>query len=125
MDVIDEFKQRVLEVRDQLEPGMIHGDFNEQNILVDEMNGKSRIKAILDFGDSHYSCYLYELAIAMTYIMLLKRDIRVGGHVIAGYLNVKPISDTELLKVRNIYYKIIIQKQFYIHFIGDYLFYNL
>lgn len=80
---------------------MIHGDFNEQNILVEEVDGKWMIKAILDFGDSHYSCYLYELAIAVTYMILLKKDIGVGGQVIAGYLSVNPISSMEvkLLKV--------------------------
>lgn len=102
LKIVQEFEERVLKVRDKLESGMIHGDFNEQNVLVEEINGKWMIKAILDFGDSHYSCYLYELAIAVTYMMLLKKDVAVGGHVIAGYLNVKQISpmELELLKVR-------------------------
>lgn len=105
LDIVEQFERRVLtDARDKLETGMIHGDFNEQNILVAEINGKWTIKAVLDFGDSQYSCYLYELAIAVTYMMLLRRDVGVGGHVIAGYLGVKAISEMEfqLLKVRNI-----------------------
>lgn len=99
MDIVRQFEERVLSIRNKLEPGMIHGDFNEQNILVEEINGEWQIKAILDFGDSNYSCYLYELAIAMTYMMLLKKDISAGGHVIAGYSSVIRISTIELLKV--------------------------
>lgn len=105
LEIVQEFEERVLKVRDTLESGMIHGDFNEQNVLVEEANdGKWMIKAILDFGDSHYSCYLYELAIAVTYMMVLKKDVAVGGYVIAGYLSVKQISlmELDLLKVRKV-----------------------
>lgn len=103
LEIVQQFEERVLRVRDQLEAGMIHGDFNEQNILVEATaDGNWRIKAILDFGDSQYSCYLYELAIAVTYMMLLKRDVLAGGHVIAGYFSVKQMSsfEFELLKVK-------------------------
>lgn len=103
LEIVQEFEERVLNVRDTLESGMIHGDFNEQNVLVEEVgDGKWMVKAILDFGDSHYSCYLYELAIAVTYMVLLRKDVAAGGHVIAGYLSVKRISqmELELLKVR-------------------------
>lgn len=99
--IVQEFAERVLKVRDKLEAGMIHGDFNEQNILVEETDGNWRIKAILDFGDSQYSCYLYELAIAVAYMTLLKKDISAGGHVIAGYFSVKqlPAFEFDLIKV--------------------------
>lgn len=81
---------------------MVHGDFNEQNVLIEEVDGRWKVKAILDFGDSQYSCYLYELAIAVTYMMLQGRSVKAGGHVIAGYCSVKPIGTSEfgLLKVK-------------------------
>jgi hydroxylysine kinase len=66
---------------------MIHGDFNETNIIVDETN----VSGILDFGDSSYSYYVFEVAICALYMMLdaVKNDctfnqIEIAAHVIAG-----------------------------------------
>lgn len=106
--IIQDFEDRVLAVRNDLEAGMIHGDFNEQNIIVNRENGTSewKIAAVLDFGDSQFSCYLYELAIAMTYMMILGKDLNAGGHVIAGYTSVKQLKvwEINLLKVQTYFY---------------------
>lgn len=99
--IIENFKTRVLETNQKFEQGIIHGDFNEQNIIVQKVNGEWEIDSILDFGDTHHSCYLYELAIAMTYMILQGNDVDVGGHVLAGYLICRdiPEHETRLLKV--------------------------
>jgi hydroxylysine kinase len=62
------------------------------------------IVAMLDFGDTQHSCYLFELAICICYMMLLAADsnpLDAGGHVIAGYSMVRPLPDVEfsILKV--------------------------
>ncbi|KAI4467235.1 hypothetical protein MML48_2g00006765 [Holotrichia oblita] len=100
-DIIVEFEKKVLTKVDQLEKGMIHGDINEQNIIVEKIGGEWQFKSILDFGDSQYSCYLFELAIAMTYAILLKKNVDVGGHVIRGYEKVRKLPEEEfnLLKI--------------------------
>ena len=57
------------------------------------------IAAVLDFGDMQYSCYLFELAICICYMMLLAADadpLGAGGHVIAGYSTVRSLPDVEL-----------------------------
>lgn len=57
------------------------------------------IAAVLDFGDTNHSCYLFELAISLCYIMLLAADsdpLDAGGHVIAGYSTVRRLPDVEL-----------------------------
>lgn len=101
--IIQEFEDRVLTVRSNLEAGMIHGDFNEQNIILNNETGAWEIAAVLDFGDSQFSCYLYELAITMTYMMILGKDLNAGGHVMAGYASVKQLKpwETNLLKVNH------------------------
>lgn len=88
--------------------GIIHGDINEQNILVKHLavpykdsasansSNSSRndqptefdICGILDFGDVANSYYIYEVAIAIMYMMLDSKIVDlldVGGHVLAGY----------------------------------------
>lgn len=64
-----------------------------------------RISAVLDFGDAHRSCYLFELAITMAYMMLLTSDVKTGGLVIAGYSTVRIIPEKEfkLLRVCNFF----------------------
>lgn len=101
-EVVREFTEKVLRVSDDLEKGMIHGDFNEQNILLEKNEGgKWVIKAILDFGDSHYDCYLYEVAITMAYMMLHAKNLDAGGFVLAGYeaRRVLTKQELDLLKV--------------------------
>lgn len=112
-EIIDEFKKTVLSQKHVLEKGMIHGDFNEQNVLCEQNeNGKWIVSAVLDFGDSAKSCYLYELAITMCYLIFECQenglDYLVGsGYVLAGYKKVRSLTDLEhaLLKViRNVFY---------------------
>ena len=90
-----------LTYRNSIPSGLIHGDFNDQNVLVTPgpSDESWEIAAVLDFGHAHHSCYLFELAICLCYVMLLAADtdpLDAGGHVIAGYSTVRRLSDVEL-----------------------------
>ena len=86
---------------------MIHGDFNEQNVIVRPDAGSSSgvsVVAVIDFGDSEHGPYVYELAIAIMYGMLqagrhgqaVVDPLDVGGHLLAGYLSRRrTLSDVE------------------------------
>ncbi|XP_023711328.1 hydroxylysine kinase isoform X3 [Cryptotermes secundus] len=104
--IIDAFETAVVSVFDAMEKGLIHGDFNEQNVVVgaNPSDCSWDIAAVLDFGDTQHSCYLFELAICICYMMLLAADsnpLDVGGHVIAGYSMVRTLPDVEfsILKI--------------------------
>ena len=94
--VIQQFQQRVLDNIDEFTKGMIHGDYNEQNILVGKVGDDYKVTGILDFGDTNYSCFLFELAIAMTYMMLTSGEIETGGLFLAGYKMTRLIPENEL-----------------------------
>eukprot|EP00096_Caligus_rogercresseyi_P004451 TRINITY_DN18718_c0_g1_i1.p1 TRINITY_DN18718_c0_g1~~TRINITY_DN18718_c0_g1_i1.p1 ORF type:complete len:353 (+),score=30.81 TRINITY_DN18718_c0_g1_i1:106-1059(+) len=84
-----------------LEKGIIHGDFNEQNVL---LNKDNQICGLIDFGDVHEAPLIFELALTIMYAMTKSNVIppnEVGGHVIAGYLRHRRLSDMErkILKV--------------------------
>ncbi|XP_047371480.1 hydroxylysine kinase isoform X2 [Vespa velutina] len=98
-DVIDTFEKKVLKFVPILEQGMIHGDLNEQNILVNKEG--TDIMAIIDFGDTQKTCLIFELAIAICYVLLERKDINLGKHVIEGYQSVRKLTDLEkkILKV--------------------------
>lgn len=76
----------------------IHGDFNEQNILVGKKPGKTEYTVIgfIDFGDTQYSCLVFEIALALTYMLLTSGDIATGGYFLAGYKTIRLIPENEM-----------------------------
>jgi len=104
-EIINEFTQKVKPVENQLEAGIIHGDLNEQNILVKQQEGEDEysIHTVLDFGDSQQSCLVYELAIVIMYMMAQCscEPNKAGGYVIAGYLDHRdlPVKEKQLLRI--------------------------
>ncbi|CAB3366435.1 Hypothetical predicted protein [Cloeon dipterum] len=99
-DVIAAFNDRVMPLIETLPKGMIHGDFNEHNILVRKHSEKWVSDGLLDFGDSQYNCYLFEVALAACYMMLQAKEsltpVHAGTLVVAGYHKLRPLSATEL-----------------------------
>ncbi|XP_057670232.1 hydroxylysine kinase-like [Diorhabda carinulata] len=94
--IVHEFKEKLLLRSKNFQRGLIHGDFNEQNIIVDKTDkGQYEVKAIIDYGDCHIGFYVYELAITMTYMILLAKNIGAGGYVFMGYVSVRPMSKEE------------------------------
>lgn len=90
-DVINTFTNNVVKNYHMFQKGIIHGDFNEQNILVNQkQNGEFFVSGILDFGDAAYSFYVFEIAITMCYMILestVLEPLTAGGYTLAGYLS--------------------------------------
>lgn len=97
-NIIQQFKLKVLNKLDQFPQQIIHGDFNEQNILVGKKPGKIDYSVIgfIDFGDTQYSCLLFELAVALTYMLLTTGEIETGGYFLAGYKMTRLIPENEM-----------------------------
>lgn len=110
-EVIAEFKSKVMGHYDKFEKGVIHGDFNEHNILVNKCTSTEKkeyaVSGILDFGDSCYTLYIFELAIAMAYMMLQTGELETGGFFLAGYESIRlvPQHEYNVLRVRFFLYK--------------------
>jgi ethanolamine-phosphate phospho-lyase len=64
------FENDVLPVWGSLRKSIVHGDLNEANILVNN----DRVEGFIDFGDISYAPAICELAILLTYLMLLFPD---------------------------------------------------
>ena len=79
----------------KLRRGIIHGDANDYNILVDESG--SRVRTILDFGDMVYSATVCDLAIALAYVMLDEQDpIAAAARVITAYHETRTLTESEI-----------------------------
>lgn len=75
-----------------LRHGVIHGDANDHNVLVDA----GRVVGLLDFGDMLHTATVCDLAIALAYTMLKEKDpLAVAAQVIGGYHRCHPLTDTE------------------------------
>ncbi|KAG0724729.1 Hydroxylysine kinase [Chionoecetes opilio] len=100
-EVLQAWQDKVMPLLPVLERGFIHGDFNEQNIIVHSREGDPstyHIDGLIDFGDIQHSCFLFELAIFIMYVMLEVKAMspnEVAGHVLAGYLTHRTILDKE------------------------------
>lgn len=91
--------------------GAVHADLNEGNIIVQAaetatQNGSSmeyHVKGVLDFGDLVKEYVLYDISIAIAYMMIESGTldpIEVAGHTLAGYIKEfnLPAPDCNVLK---------------------------
>jgi Ser/Thr protein kinase RdoA (MazF antagonist) len=82
---------------DSLPRAMVHNDLNDNNILVEEIEGVQRVAGVLDFNDALYTVRVAEPAIAGAYAMLRKDDpLTAMGLITAGYHGVTPLTHDEL-----------------------------
>ncbi len=84
-----------VEIKSGLRRGVIHGDANDYNVLVDPE--RMIVTGLLDFGDMVYSYTVGDLAIALAYVVLDKSDPRAAAdEVIKGYTSEFELLDEEL-----------------------------
>ncbi len=77
----------------QLPQGLIHGDINDDNVLV----AHSRVAGILDFGDCLANPIICDLAIALAYHTLDEaQPLKAASDIIGAYHRIRPLSPREL-----------------------------
>ena len=75
-----------------LRHSVIHGDANDHNVVVQG----DEVRAIIDFGDLHYTATICELAIASAYVALNKKDpLTAIAHLVSGYHAEMPLEEAE------------------------------
>ncbi|XP_048812170.1 hydroxylysine kinase [Lagopus muta] len=99
--VIQQFKEKVTPKISSFRACINHGDLNDHNILVVPGSPRGaapqyRVSGVLDFSDMSYGCYVFEAAIAIMYMMVESAEpLGVGGHVLAGFESVLPLTGAE------------------------------
>jgi Ser/Thr protein kinase RdoA (MazF antagonist) len=80
-------------IKKSLRRSVIHGDANDYNVIVRD----GRIAGLIDFGDMVYSYAVGDLAIALAYVILNKREpLSAANDVVMGYLKEYSLTDDEL-----------------------------
>lgn len=99
--VIQLFKNEVMPKLTDFRECINHGDLNDHNILVESSKSASgdavyQVSGILDFDDMSCGYYVFEVAITIMYMMIeSKNPIQVGGHVLAGFESIIPLTAVE------------------------------
>ena len=90
----NEFKARYFDAYLSLRQGLMHGDLNEANLITE--NGK--FKGIIDFGDVSYGPLIGELAILMTYILMMfpEECVEIGKNLVTAFHHVFPLEEREI-----------------------------
>ncbi|KAI2506589.1 Pyrophosphatase [Fragilaria crotonensis] len=98
--VITAFETDIVDsgVGEKFRKGILQGDFNDGNILVDE---NFAISGVIDFGDSVESWRILDLSVAMTYALMSVygkrgRSIAAAAAMLRGYSQMYPVTDVEL-----------------------------
>jgi Ser/Thr protein kinase RdoA (MazF antagonist) len=75
-----------------LRTGVIHGDVNDHNVLVDA----GRVSGLLDFGDMVHSALVCDLAVTLAYAVLGRSDpLAAAAWLIRAYHDENPLTDAE------------------------------
>uniref|UniRef100_A0A8C2P8C3 Hydroxylysine kinase n=1 Tax=Capra hircus TaxID=9925 RepID=A0A8C2P8C3_CAPHI len=99
--VIQLFKDEVMTSLSHFRECINHGDLNDHNILIESRESAFgdavyQVSGVLDFDDMSYGYYVFEAAITIMYMMIeSKAPIQVGGHVLAGFESVVPLTPVE------------------------------
>jgi ethanolamine-phosphate phospho-lyase len=77
-----------------LPQSIIHGDLNESNIIIEQ----GKLNGIIDFGDISFAPTVAELAILLTYIMMMFPDngLEKASIIIAAFAEKYPLSEAEI-----------------------------
>lgn len=92
VDVLAQFRARVIPCLASLSCQLIHGDANDQNLAV---NGDT-LRGIFDFGDVAVAPAICDLAIALAYAGMVPDPIQALAEVCVGYHERRPLSPSEI-----------------------------
>ncbi|XP_032824803.2 hydroxylysine kinase [Petromyzon marinus] len=111
-EVIAKFREEIQPNLHKFTRCIVHGDLNDHNILVEETGpipavqssetgepaagSHYKLSGVLDFNDMMQGYCVYDIAMAIMYMMIeSSRPMDVGGHIMAGYESVRPLTEDE------------------------------
>jgi len=94
--ILQRYESEVVPLLPSLRKGVVHGDANDYNVLIDRAAGND-VVSVIDFGDMHHGLVVSEVAIAAAYAILGKRKpLAAAASLVAGFHSRFPLEDAEL-----------------------------
>ncbi len=94
--VLDRYEERVLPQWERLRGQVVHGDFNLDNLLLDE---RDRLSGILDFGDCCHTALAADIAVALASLLRgrpVEDVFRIARIALDGYSSRLALEQLEL-----------------------------
>jgi len=77
---------------------VVHNDVNDNNIVLERVDGRPTVSGIIDFGDAIHTQLINDLAITIAYAISGKPDVWQAAHaVVRGYHSACPLQRAELM----------------------------
>lgn len=91
---LDLFELHIQSIQHSLRHSIIHSDLNDNNIIVKD----EKIEGIIDFGDITYAPLIYEVAIALAYIMIANKEnpFAKAAEFLKSYHEIIPLRKDEI-----------------------------
>ncbi len=84
-------------LRAALRRSVIHGDANDNNIILNDDSCETTVRSVIDYGDALYTYTICELANALAYLMMDKRNpVHSALPVIRSYHDQFPLQENEV-----------------------------
>lgn len=95
---LERYETEVAPLLSNLRKGVIYGDGNDHNVLVDAVSAQTQTAvSLIDFGDIHHGLLVSEPAIAAAYAILGKCDpLAAATALVSGFHRAFPLEDAEL-----------------------------
>ncbi|CAM9488575.1 unnamed protein product [Ectocarpus sp. 12 AP-2014] len=93
--VIEAFRLTVLTTSAHFRHGVVHGDFNDANIILTP--DFQDVAGVIDFGDAAHTWVVNDVAIAMAYAMLSPLAVKSGDPITASALLLRGFSSVKAL----------------------------
>ena len=103
-NALNGFEEHVLHLVPTFKKGIIYNDASGQNIIVqrDENTDAYKVAGMIDFDETVFSCYIFDLAVSLAYILMENLSpigscspIEFMAPLIAGYASVFPLTTEE------------------------------
>ena len=93
----DLFQKNAAPKLGNLRHSIIYNDANDYNVLVDNDLQNPKVRGVIDFGDSVYTCTVADLAIAIAYTVMDKpRPLDAAVHLVRGFHREFPLQEAEV-----------------------------
>jgi len=92
----DEYEKSIMPELPHLRKAIIHGDANEQNLLI-LPDQPDKIAGLIDFGEMQYGTQINELAITLAYSLLGEDNLQMAAdQIIEGYTKAFALEKAEM-----------------------------
>jgi 4-aminobutyrate aminotransferase-like enzyme/Ser/Thr protein kinase RdoA (MazF antagonist) len=91
------FTEKVLPRIPSLRKGIIYNDANDRNVIVSQDSFNPKVAGVIDFGDSVYTCQVFEVAIAAAYAIMDKQvPLDAAATLVKGFHAAFPLTEVEI-----------------------------